>query len=152
MTANGYPGSMPITSPDDLPSTIRRSDEHAQAIFTETLNSAEETYGPGERARRTAFASLKHSYEKVGDHWERKAHRGPSDAQAARGVGEGSARARPTAGGVDAKGHTKQELLERARSLGVDVKSRMTKDEVVVALERHNDRETRRARERERGA
>jgi cation transport regulator ChaB len=141
---------MPITSPDDLPSTIRRSDEHAQAIFTETLNSAEATYGPGERARRTAFASLKHSYEKVGDHWEPKAHRGPSDEQAARGVGEGSARARPTAGGVDAKGHTKQELLDRARSLGVDVRTRMTKDEIVVALERHNDRETRRARERER--
>jgi cation transport regulator ChaB len=141
---------MPINSPDDLPSTIRRSDEHAQAIFTETLNSAEGTYGPGERARRTAFASLKHSYEKVGDHWERKAHKGPSDEQAARGVGEDSVTARETAGGVDAKGHTKAELLERARSLGLDVKARMTKDELVVALERYNDRETRHARERER--
>jgi len=142
---------MPIKNADDLPSTIRRSDEHAQAIFTETLDSAEETYGPGERARRTAFASLKHSYEKVGDHWERKAEKGPSDEQAARGTGEGSAEARPTAGGVDAKGHTKPELFDRAKSLGLAVTTKMTKDAIVKELEKHNDRETRHARERERG-
>jgi cation transport regulator ChaB len=141
---------MPINSPEDLPSTIRRSDEHAQAIFTETLNSAEGTYGPGERARRTAFASLKHSYEKVGDHWEPKARKGPSDDQAARGVGEGSAEARPTAQGIDVKGHSRADLLERARAADVKGRSRMSKDELVEALERYNARETRRALERER--
>ena len=40
----------------------------------------------GERAHRTALASLKHSFEKVGDHWEPKEQRGPSDAQAEGGV------------------------------------------------------------------
>lgn len=63
----------------DLPSTVARSPQHAQDIFAETLSSAIEQYGDGERARRTAFASLKHSYEKVGDHWERKRRPGPSD-------------------------------------------------------------------------
>jgi len=141
---------MPIESPDDLPSTLRRSDDHAQAIFTETLNSAEETYGPGERARRTAFASLKHSYEKVGDHWEPKEHRGPSDEQAARGAPD-AIQARPTAGGVDVKGHTKQELYERAKQAGVPGASKLDKDGLAAALDKHNQRETRKARERERG-
>jgi cation transport regulator ChaB len=142
---------MPIERDEDLPSTIRRSDEHAQAIFRETLNSAEQTYGPGERARRTAFASLKHSYEKVGDHWEPKERRGPSDAQAARGVGEGSQVARPTAGGVDVEGHTRDELYARARELGVKGASRMKKAELARAIDKANQRATRKARERERG-
>ncbi len=143
---------MPIERPEDLPSTIRRSDEHAQAIFTETLNSAEGTYGPGERARRTAFASLKHSYEKVGDHWEPKAHRGPSDQQAARGVGEGSQRARPTGGGVDVEGHTRDELYARARELGVKGASKLRKAELAREIDKANQRATRRALERERAA
>ncbi len=54
---------------EELPSTLERSDEHAQAIWAKTHDSAVESYGEGERAHRTAFASLKHSYEKVGDHW-----------------------------------------------------------------------------------
>ncbi len=143
---------MPIERPEDLPSTIRRSDEHAQAIFTETLNSAEGTYGPGERARRTAFASLKHSYEKVGDHWEPKEHRGPSDAQAARGVGQDSQTARPTGGGVDVEGHSRDELYARARDLGVKGASRMKKAELAREIDKANQRATRKARERERGS
>ena len=82
----------------ELPSTIERSDEHAQDIYSETLESAEETYGDGERAHRTAYASLKHSYEKVGDHWEPKDQKGPSDEGAERG-GPGR---HATKGGVDA--------------------------------------------------
>ncbi len=140
---------MPIESPDDLPSTLRRSDAHAQAIFTETLNSAEGTYGPGERARRTAFASLKHSYEKVGDHWEPKEQRGPSDEQAARGAPDG-AQVAPTAGGVDVKGHTKAELYERAKAAGIPGASKLGKDDLAAALDKHNQRETRKALERER--
>ena len=50
----------------------------------ETHDSAVESYGEGERAHRTAFAAVKHSFEKVGDHWEPKQEKGPSDAQAAR--------------------------------------------------------------------
>jgi cation transport regulator ChaB len=123
----------------DLPSTVRRSPRHAQEIFEATLRSAIEEYGEGERARRTAFASLKHSYEKVGDHWEAKKEKGPSDPGSSR-------RDRPTAGGVDANA-TKAHLLEVARRLDVRGRTRMTKPELIEAIQRANDRETRTARE-----
>jgi len=123
----------------ELPSTVRRSPKHAQEIFEATLRSAIEEYGEGERARRTAFASLKHSYEKVGDHWEPKQEKGPSDEGAARRGG-------PTRGGVDANS-SKAHLLEVARRLDVRGRSRMSKDELVEAIQKANDRETRHARE-----
>src|SRR6195952_5660858 len=84
---------------DELPSTLQRSEQKAQDTFAETYDSALESYDGDEgRAARTAYASLKHSYEKVGDHWEPKENRGPSDEHAAnRGDSP-----RPTAGGVDA--------------------------------------------------
>ena len=130
---------------DELPSTLERSDAHAQATWAKTHDSAVETYGEGERAHRTAFAALKHSYEKVGDHWEPKAHKGPSDDQAARSTDEGSAQARPTAGGVDANA-SKAHLYELAKRLDVEGRSRMTKNELVEAVDRANRRETARAR------
>lgn len=37
-------------------------------------DSSAEQYG--ERARRTAHASLKHSFEKVGDRWQKKDRKG----------------------------------------------------------------------------
>jgi len=126
----------------DLPSTIQRSDEHAQDVYSDTLDSAEETDGDGERAHRTAFAALKHSYEKVGDHWEPKDEKGPSDEGAEqRGPGD-----HPTRGGVDANA-SKQHLLEVARKLDVRGRSTMTKDELVDAIGTANDRATRKARE-----
>jgi hypothetical protein len=70
---------------ENIPETIKRSEKHAEATWEKAHDSAVETYGEGEAAHRVAFAALKHSYKKVGDHWERKAHRGPSDPQAARG-------------------------------------------------------------------
>ncbi len=130
---------------DALPSTLQRSDEHAQATFAKTRESAVESYGEGERASRTAFAALKHTYEKVGDHWEPKQEPGPSDPQAARSTDEDSARSRPTAGGVDAQA-SKAHLYDLAKRLGVRGRSRMTKDELVEALDRANRRETARAR------
>jgi cation transport regulator ChaB len=125
----------------DLPSTVKRSPKHAQEIFEATLRSAIDEYGDGdgERARRTAFASLKHSFEKIGDHWEPKAERGPSDEGSADGGGE-------TKGGVDANA-SKRHLLAVARRLDVRGRSRMTKEELVTAIGRANDRETRHARE-----
>jgi ChaB len=68
----------------------------------ETLDAAEAQYGPGERARRVAMASLKHTHEKVGDHWEPEAEKGPSDAQAAASGPAARERPQPTAEGIDA--------------------------------------------------
>ena len=69
----------------DMPSTIARSDKHAQEIWKKAHASALKTYGEGASERRVAFAALKHEYKKQGDRWVRKAHKGPSDPQAARG-------------------------------------------------------------------
>ena len=133
---------------DELPSTVARSEPHARATWAKTHDSAVESYGEGERAHRTAFASLKHSYEKVGDHWEPKAEKGPSDAQAARSTREGSADAStPTAGGVDASA-SKKHLYELAQRLGIEGRSKMDRDELVAAIDKANRRETARARRR----
>ena len=106
----------------DMPSTIRRSPKKAQDTYVETHDSAVETYGEGERAHRTAFAALKHSFEKVGDHWEPKAQKGPSDKQAAK---KRPAKAGKTAEGVDANA-SKSHLMDVARRLDVPGLSRMT--------------------------
>ena len=131
---------------EELPSTLRRSPEHAQETWAKTHDSAVQTYGEGERAHRTAFSALKHSYEKVGDHWEPKERKGPSDPQAARSV-PSSRRSRPTAGGVDANA-SKAHLMDLARRLDVRGRSRMSKDELVEAIARANDRESARSRRR----
>lgn len=120
----------------ELPGTIKRSPPKAQRTYAKTLESAEEEYGAGERAHRTAFAALKHSFEKVGDHWEHKDHKGPSDPQAARSTGDGSAEGGATAGGVDVEGRSKAELYERAKDLGVKGRSGMTKLELGQAIAR----------------
>ncbi|MGW4463506.1 ChaB family protein [Micromonospora sp. NPDC004704] len=129
-----------------LPSTLQRSPDKAQDTWVKTHDSAVETYGEGERAHRTAYAAVKHSFEKVGDHWEQKenGHRGPSDEQAA---GGGPARRAPTAGGVDANA-TKDHLLEVAKKLDVRGRSRMNKSELVGAIQKANNRETARSRKK----
>jgi cation transport regulator ChaB len=135
---------MPVRTKQDLPSTLRRSDRGAQELWAKVLDSAIESYGEGERARRTAYDALKHSYEKVGDHWERKTRRGPSDAQAAR-RGPDARRARPTAEGVDANA-SKAHLMEVARRLDVPGRSKMSKAELVDAIMKANRRATSRSR------
>src|SRR6202022_1839983 len=89
-------------SGDDLPGTLKRSPAKAQRTFKKVHDSAVETYGEGERAHRTAFSAVKHSFEKVGDHWEPKDHKGPSDAQAERGGQAARAGTGETHEGVDA--------------------------------------------------
>ncbi|MGA5299949.1 ChaB family protein [Nucisporomicrobium flavum] len=126
---------------DEMPSTLKRSPRKAQDTWAATHDSAVEQYGEGERAHRTAFSAVKHSFEKVGDHWEPKAEKGPSDERAAGGRDTDA----PTAGGVDANA-SKQHLLDVARRLGVRGRSRMTKPELVDAIGKANERETRRAR------
>ncbi len=131
---------------DDVPSTVARSDAHAQATWKETHDSAVEQHGHGERASRTAFAALKHSYEKVGDHWERKERNGPSDPQAARtGAAARDGDLSDTAGGVDANA-SKAHLYELAKRLDVPGRSKMDKAELVDALDKASRRETAKAR------
>jgi cation transport regulator ChaB len=126
---------MPTTE-EDLPGTLKRSPAKAQRTYAETLDAAEEQYdGDDERAHRTAWASVKHSYEKVGDHWEPKDDTGPSDTRAKSPRRDGG----ETAGGVDVEGHTKQELYDRAKRLGIEGRSSMTKMELGQAIARKQD-------------
>jgi cation transport regulator ChaB len=128
---------------EDLPSTLQRSPKGARDTYAAAKASAEETYGRGERASRTAYSALKHSYEKVGEHWEPKESTGPSDSRAESGGPDPSGR---SAGGVDANA-SKAHLYERAKQLDVEGRSSMNKDELVDAIGKANDRATRKARD-----
>ncbi|MBS1870791.1 MAG: ChaB family protein [Actinobacteria bacterium] len=118
----------------ELPDTLKRSPAKAQRTFAKAHDSAVKEHGEGERAHRVAYAALKHSFEKVGDRWQPKARKGPSDPRAK------NPRARQnvgkTYGGVDVEGHTKRELYERAAKLDVTGRSRMTKGELAEAIAR----------------
>jgi cation transport regulator ChaB len=127
------------TKKEDLPGTLIRSSKKAQETYAKTLDAAHEQYaGDEERAHRTAFASVKHSFEKVGDHWEPKKRKGPSDPNAGK-RGSAQRRRAKTYGGVDVVGHTKDELYERAKRIGVRGRSRMTKNELAEAIARQQD-------------
>jgi cation transport regulator ChaB len=133
------------TSKEDLPSTIERSPEKVQRAYAETLDSAHEQYDSEERAHRTAFAAVKHIAEKKGDLWELKDSKGPSDPQSAQSGRAARDRPKETFGGVDAS-RPKAELYEEARTAGIEGRSKMSKKELARALQRRNERETRRAR------
>ena len=128
---------------EKLPSTLRRSPQKAQETWIKAHDSAVEEYGEGERSHRTAFGALKHSFEKVGDHWEPKegGRQGPSDEQSA------TPRDTPgeSFGGVDANA-SKQHLLGIARRLGIGGRSSMSKKELAAAIQKANDRQTAAAR------
>ncbi|MDL4815178.1 ChaB family protein [Actinomadura opuntiae] len=128
---------------EELPDTIKRSDAKAQRTFAKAHDSAAKEYGEGQRAHRVAYSALKHTHEKVGDHWEPKAKgaKGPSDKQAEGGVGT----SRSTAGGVDANA-SKKHLYDVAKRLDVSGRSTMSKKELVKAIEKANNRKTAKAR------
>lgn len=126
---------------DELPSTLQRSDALAKRTFAKAHDSAMKEYGDEERAHRVAFSALKHTHEKVGDHWEPKDESGPSDRQAEGGRDTDH----PTAGGVDANA-TKEHLYELASRLKISGRSKMTKKELVEALRKANDRASAKAR------
>jgi cation transport regulator ChaB len=138
---------MPATKNEkELPSTIQRSDSKAKRTWAKAHDSAVETYGEGQRAHRVAYSALKHTHEKRGDHWVPKDGKGPSDAQAAQSTPSSRSRPRRTAGGVDVKGSSKQELMDRAKRMGISGRSRMTKDELaraVASKQRQADRKKR---------
>src|SRR4051794_15807826 len=127
---------------DELPSTLKKSPAKAQRTFAKAHDSAADEYGEGERAHRVAYSALKHSFEKVGDHWEPKDEKGPSDERARSGGPNAKGK---TAGGVDANS-SKKHLLDVARRLDVSGRSSMTKDELVAAIEKANNRESARNR------
>lgn len=119
---------------EELPGTIRRSPKKAQQTFAKAHDSAAQQYGEGERAHRVAYAAVKHSFEKKGDHWEPKDGKGPSDPRAA------NPRARENKGksygGVDLYGSSKEELRKRAADLDVRGRSTMTKQQLAEAIAR----------------
>ena len=123
-----------------MPSTIRKSPAKAQRTWAKTHDSAVGQYGEGERAHRTAFSALKHSFEKVGDRWAPKRRKGPSDPRAKRG-GKAAREGRgETFGGVDYEGHTKDELYAPAKKLGVRGRAQMSKKELARAVARKQQR------------
>jgi cation transport regulator ChaB len=136
--------AMPI-SKEDLPDTIKRSPAKAQRTYAKALDNAHKQYRSEERAHRTAMAALKHSFEKVGDRWQPKKQKGPSDPQAKQRGRAARERPRKTTGGVDVEGNTKQELMGRAKKLDIPGRSRMSKVELGRAIASRQRSRTRKA-------
>ncbi|MDI6515232.1 ChaB family protein [Streptomyces coelicoflavus] len=127
----------------ELPSTLERSPQDARRTWIKAHDSAVEEYGEGERAHRVAYGALKHTYEKVGDHWERKegGRKGPSDPQSGRPRGRGGR----SGEGVDEKA-SKEHLYGVARRLGVEGRSKMPKADLLAAIRKANRSRTRASR------
>jgi cation transport regulator ChaB len=119
---------------DELPRTLKRSPAKAQRTWVKVHDNAVKSYGEGERAHRTAFGALKHTYEKVDDRWEPKEHPGPSDPRSKQPHSRKRAGVGETFGGVDAEGNTRKELYERATRLGITDRSGMTKRDLARAI------------------
>ncbi|MGV0848846.1 ChaB family protein [Mycolicibacterium phlei] len=126
----------------ELPTTLQKSDAKAQRTFAKAHDAAAKQYGEGERAHRVAYDALKHSYEKVGDHWEPKSEKGPSDERAKSGGPNAKGK---SAEGVDANA-SKKHLMEVARRLDISGRSTMRKDELVDAIKKANRRQSARSR------
>src|SRR4029079_14403462 len=120
----------------ELPDTLKRSDRKAQRTFAKTHDAAGEQYGEGERAHRTAMASLKHTHEKRGGRWVPKDRPGPSDPRSKKTTAQKRAGVGETFGGGDIEQNPKHELYERARRLGVEGRSKMSKRELARAIAR----------------
>ncbi|OQD57902.1 cation transport regulator ChaB [Streptomyces phaeoluteigriseus] len=127
----------------ELPSTLERSSQEAQRTWIKAHDSAVDQYGEGERAHRVAYGALKHTHEKVGDHWERKegGSKGPSDPRSARPRQQGGR----SGEGVDEQA-TKEHLYDLARRLDIDGRSRMSKSELLDAIRKANRSRTRASR------
>jgi cation transport regulator len=61
---------MPHSTNAELPALLQRSlPHHAQDIYRQAFNHALQRYGSEEIAHRVAWAAVKKSYQKLGDHW-----------------------------------------------------------------------------------
>src|SRR3954462_2871091 len=109
----------------ELPGTLKRSPAKAQRTFAKAHDSAAGEYGDERRANQVAWAAVKHSFEKVGDHWEKKDKKGPSDAQAAGGRNTNQ---RTKGGAVPTA--RKEHLLAIAKRLSISGRSKMKKKEL----------------------
>ena len=121
---------------EELPGTLERSPKKEQHTYEKTLDSAHEEYGDEERAHRTAWAAVKNLAEKKGDHWELKDRTGPSDPRSKKSQQEKREGKGETFGGIDVEGNTREELMERAKKVGVKGYSHMRKAELAKALQR----------------
>jgi cation transport regulator len=65
---------MPYDKLTDLPDSVRNNlPEHAQEIYKEAYNSAEDQYGEESRAHRVAWSAVEQKYEKNDrGNWEEK--------------------------------------------------------------------------------
>jgi hypothetical protein len=115
---------------------LQKSPAKAQRTFAKAHDAAVKEYGEGQRAHRVAYSALKHSFEKVGDHWEPKPEKGPSDQRARSG---GPNAKGSTAEGVNANS-SKKHLVDVARKLDISGRSTMSKDELVSAIKKANRR------------
>jgi cation transport regulator ChaB len=140
---------MPKTTKDgkakqsEIPSTLQRSAKKAQRTFAKAYDAAADQYGSAKRANQVAWSAVKHAYEKVGDHWEKKDSMGPSDKRAEQGRGS---KAKPK-GGVDANA-TKDHLLKVAKRLDISGRSKMKKKQLVEAIQKANNKKTADARKK----
>lgn len=126
----------------ELPRTLRKSGKKAQRTFAKAHDAAAKEYGDAERAHRVAYNALKRKFEKVGDRWEKKPKKGPSDERARSGGPNPKGK---SAEGVNANA-TKQHLTQVARKLDIPRRSMMNKDELVTAIKKANRREAARSR------
>jgi cation transport regulator len=65
---------MPYDNLTDLPDSVKNNlPKHAQEIYKEAFNSAEEQYGEESRAHRVAWSAVENKYEKDDqDNWVQK--------------------------------------------------------------------------------
>ena len=128
---------------DELPGTLKRSPGKAQRTFAKAHDSAADEYGDERRANQVAWAAVKHSFEKIGDHWEKKGKKGPSDEQAKGGRNTN----KQTKGGVNATA-SKEHLLDVAKKLDISGRTTMKKGQLVDAIQKANDKKTAAARKK----
>ena len=120
----------------EMPSTIERSSPKAQRTWGEDARQRGGAIRRGRACPRTAFAALKHSFEKKRDRWVEKDGKGPSDPRSRRGGAAARRGEGETSGAWTTRGSTKGELYEQARELGVESRSRTSKKELARAIAR----------------